>query len=154
MNLRYLIFCNSLSLTDIRNTDIIDIYDKDYTYEIEDTILNNTSEFKLLGIHFPFEIIENLLRGFTEAVTQHVTPLRIKVYLNSSYSHDLILHENGALLKKHFPMIISLYHVKDTILNGPMLFDTYAIWEVKNNLVQIQIVSVYTYNKHKLQVDI
>ena len=154
MNSRYLIFCNNLSKTDIKNTEIIDIYDKDFTQQSEDVHINNTSQFHLLGVHFPFEMIENLLRGYTENITTNVAPLRIKVYLNSHYSHDLILEENGAFLKQHFPMLISLYHVKDTKLSGPMLFDEYSIWEVTNNYIQIQIVSVYKYNKDKLQIDI
>ena len=154
MNSRYLIFCNNLSKTDIKNTEIIDIYDKDCTQQSQDIDITNKSEFRLLGLHFPFEMIENLLRGYTENILNNVAPLRIKVYLNSHYSHELILEENGAFLKQHFPMLISLYHVKDTKLSGPMLFDEYSIWEVQNKYIQIQIVSVYKYNKDKLQIDI
>ena len=150
MNSRYLIFCNNLSKTDIKNTEIIDIYDKDFTQQSEDVHINNTSQFHLLGVHFPFEMIENLLRGYTENITTNVAPLRIKVYLNSHYSHDLILEENGAFLKQHFPMLISLYH-KDMAFDQCCLM---VIWEVTNNYIQIQIVSVYKYNKDKLQIDI
>lgn len=158
MNTRYLIFCDKLTKVDVQDTDIMDIYDNNLTTQLNEVCIVNNKNFKLFNIHFPFEIVERMLVEYTNAVPSNhhliVEPLRIKIYINSPYSHDVILHENGAFLKEHYKLFMSLYYNRHTTLNGPMTFENYAVWEVKNDLAHIQIVSVYKYDKTILQVDI
>ena len=157
MNFRYHIFCDALTKEDIQDTDIIDIYDNSFTMEFQDNYLVNDSDFKLFGVHFPFTILENMISAYTEAVVPHpnvpTPPLRVKIYINSSYSHQWMVEEHGSLLKEHYPLVLSLYRSKSTILNGPLMFDKHGIWEIKNDRCQIQIVSVYKYNKTKVQIE-
>ena len=66
--------------------------------------------------------------------------------------HSIILDENGPLIKRNYPLFMMLF--REALLTGPLEFGDNAVWDISTENIKIQIISVYKYNKDKLQVEI
>tara|TARA_B100001094_G_scaffold196438_2_gene190388 strand:+ start:1201 stop:1671 length:471 start_codon:yes stop_codon:yes gene_type:complete len=156
MNLHCTIYSDNLNRDMVKGSDVI--YLGNYTTldnVIEQTYFND-SEFRLLGVHFPFDMIENILQAALKTGTGierlQLPMLFIKCYINSPYMHSIILDENGPLIKRNYPLFMMLF--REALLTGPLEFGDNAVWDISTENIKIQIISVYKYNKDKLQVEI
>lgn len=149
MNSNILIYCDSLTNEDVHLYTKIPFVDEDL-YQGQ---LINSNNFKLLGVHFPFDIIENILKEYTNSMpTVDSQALKINVYINSPYAHSIILNENGPYIKQAYPLTMSLFLLG--LCNGPLKMGPVTVWEVATQTFQIQIISVYSYEIDKLQIEL
>tara|TARA_B100000902_G_C27222575_1_gene870469 strand:- start:863 stop:1315 length:453 start_codon:yes stop_codon:yes gene_type:complete len=150
MNLHCTIYSDNLNRDMVKSSDVI--YVDNYTTldnVIEQTYFND-SEFRLLGVHFPFDMIENILQAALK--TEQLPMLFIKCYIDSPYMHSIISDENGPLIKRNYPLFMMLF--REAVLSGPLEFGDNAVWDISTENIKIQIISVYKYNKDKLQVEL
>mgnify|MGYP001322091761 CR=1 FL=1 len=150
MNYNILIYCDFLTEEDVLPYTKIPFVDEDM-YQGE---YANTGDLKLLGVHFPFEIVEKILVGYTYNYNSLKIEggIKINVYINSPYTHDIVLSENGPWVKERYPLVMSLFRLG--VCKGPLKMGPVTVWEVSSNDVQIQIISVYSYETDKLKVEL
>ena len=157
MNLHCTIYSDNLNHDMVKGSDVI--YVNDYTAldnVIEQTYFNN-SEFRVLGVHFPFDVIETILQAALRTEAGNIERLQlpmlfIKCYIDSPYMHRIISDENGPLIKRNYPLFMMLF--REAVLSGPLQFGNNAVWDISTENIKIQIISVYKYKKDKLQVEL
>ena len=129
MNLHCTIYSDNLNRDMVKSSDVI--YVDNYTTldnVIEQTYFND-SEFRLLGVHFPFDMIENILQAALK--TEQLPMLFIKCYIDSPYMHSIISDENGPLIKRNYPLFMMLF--REAVLSGPLEFGDNAVWDISTD---------------------
>ena len=85
MNLHCTIYSDNLNRDLVKGSDVI--YVNSYTAldnVIEQTYFNN-SEFRLLGVHFPFDVIENILQAALKTEAGNTERLQLPMLFIKCY---------------------------------------------------------------------